>query len=282
MVTMRFTPSIVTALVFATGCVGGIDNTNPPPDGTDAGVTAGSMARTMYKTNVHPIMNRCTGAACHSVTGAAGGGQSRFADSSADTSYDAVVRAPLMVGSFNAQAGVVTKIAGGHNSITYTSAEQGSISAWLSQEAKEHMGGTQPPVVDPIEVLKKWSGCMTLANFTTAQMGAKWGALAASNGQKCQNCHQGGLDGFIATTIDQTMFDMMTKHKDYLLKFFTVDGTGKVIVNLSSFTNAGVTLASHPHFDPTNNAGMLALQSYYTSTMTLSTGGTCDPPRLVD
>lgn len=75
MVTMRFTPAIVTALILATGCVGGIENTNPT-DGPDAGVMGGSMARTMYKTNVHPIMNRCTGGACHSVTGAAGGGQS--------------------------------------------------------------------------------------------------------------------------------------------------------------------------------------------------------------
>ncbi len=278
---MRFTPAIVTALVFAAGCVGGIENTAPRPDGPDAGVVAGGMARTMYKANVHAITNRCTGGACHSVTGVAGGGQSRFADSNADTSYDAVIRAPLIVGTFNAQAGIVTKIAGGHNGITYTPAEQSSISGWLAQETKEHMGTNQPPVVDPLEVLKKWSGCMTLANFQTAQMAPKWGALSASNGQKCQNCHQAGLYVFIATTNETSFFSTISKQKDYLLKYFTVDGAGKVIINTSSFTNAGVTLATHPHFDPLINAGMTALKTFYDSTLLLSNAGTCAPPTLV-
>ncbi|CAN5892094.1 hypothetical protein BH11MYX3_BH11MYX3_12290 [soil metagenome] len=278
---MRFTPAIVTALVLATGCVGGIDNTDPKPDEPDAGVVAGPMARTLYKTNVHAITNRCTGGACHSVTGIAGGGQSRFSDSNGDTSYDAIIRAPLTVGSFNAQAGILTKIAGGHNGITYTPAEQSSINAWLAEETKEHMGGNQPPVIDPVEVLKKWSGCMTLANFQTAQMAPKWGALAAQNGQKCQNCHQAGLYVFIATTNQTTFFDTISKQKDYLLKYFTVDGAGKIIINTSSFTNAGVTLTTHPHFDPTTNAGMLALKTFYDSTKLLETAGTCGPPTLV-
>ena len=277
---MRFTPAIVTALLIATGCVGGIENTDP--QGTpDAGVVVtGSMARTMYKTNVHSITNRCTGAACHSVTGATGGGQSRFSDSSADTSYDAIVRAPLTVGSFNAQAGILTKIAGGHNSITYTPAEQSSITAWLTQEATERAGGVTP--IDPIEVLKKWSGCMSIANFQTAQMAAKWGSLGTQTNQTCQNCHQAGLYVFIATTNETTFFDMITKHKDYLLKYFTVDGTGKVIINESSMTNAGVTIPSHPRFNPTVNQGMTALKTFYDSTMARQTANTCDPVRLVD
>ncbi len=279
---MRFTPAIVTALVLATtGCVGGIENTEPKPDGPDAGVEPGVTARSLYKTNVHTVTNRCTGGACHSVTGAAGGGQSRFSDSNADTSYDAIIRAPLAVGSFNAQAGILTKIAGGHQSITYTPAETSSINAWLAQETKEHMNGTQPPPIDPVEVLKKWSGCMTVANFTTAQMAPKWGALAASNGQKCQNCHQAGLYVFIATTNTTTFFDTISKQKDYLLKYFTVDGTGKIIINTSSFTNAGVTLTTHPHFDPTINAGMTALKSFYDLTLAAQTAGTCGPSTLV-
>jgi hypothetical protein len=280
---MRFTPAIVTALLLATGCVGGIENTDPKPETPDAGMPTGggSMARTLYKQNVHPITMRCNGGACHSVTGATGGGQSRFSDSNADTSYDAIIRAPLTVGTFNAQAGILTKIAGGHNGIVYTAADTSAINAWFTQELKEKMGTNQPPAVDPIEVLKKWSGCMTQANFDAAQMAQKWGNMASANNQRCANCHGSGAEGFIATTASTTMFDMMTKHKDYLLKFFTVDGTGKVIVNVSSFTNAGVTLTSHPHFDPMNNVGMAALQLYYTSTMTASMG-TCDPPRLID
>lgn len=280
---MRFTHAIVTVLALAAGCVGGIENTDPKPTTPDAAPPVqGSMARTMYTTNVHPVMKRCDGGACHSVTNAAGGGASRFADANADTSYDAVVRAPLMVGSFNNMAGVLTKIAAGHNAITYSAGELSSIQAWLSEEAKERMGSNNPPPVDPIQVLKKWSGCMTLANFNTAQMAQKWGNLAA-DGQKCSNCHGQGAFAFITSTNAQTMFDLMTKHKDYLLKFFTVDGTGKVIVNLASLTNAGTTLEGHPRFDATNNAGTLALQQYYTATAALMEGTTpCDPPRLLD
>lgn len=280
---MRFTHAIVTVLALAAGCVGGIENTDPKPTTPDAGTppVSGSMARTMYTTNVHPIMMKCNGGACHSVTNAAGGGASRFADANADTSYDAITRAPLAVGSYNNQAGILTKIAGGHNAITYSAADISNIQAWLAQEAKERMNSNNPPPVDPIEVLKKWSGCMTLANFNTAQMAQKWGGLTA-NGQQCSNCHGSGAFAFIATTNAQTMFDMMTKHKDYLLKFFSVDATGKVVVNMASITNAATTLEGHPRFDPMNNAGVTALQTYYMSTSTLMTGGTCDPPRLID
>jgi hypothetical protein len=276
---MRFTFALVTALVVA-GCVGDI-----PPDtgGTtpDAGVTGGSMARTMYKANVHSITNRCTGGACHSVTGATGGGSSRFSDSSADTSYDAIVRAPLTVGSFTATtAGILTKVAAGHQGITYTTGEISSITNWLNQEKTERNNGTNPPPVDPIEVLKKWSGCMTIANFNTAQMAQKWGALAASNQQKCLNCHGGGLYGFLLSDNAQTFFGAISTQKDYLLKYFTVDGTGKVIINMSSMTNAGVTLTNHPHFDPLNNLAMPALQTFYDSTLAAQTAGTCGPSTL--
>ena len=280
---MRFTHAIVTVLALAAGCVGGIENTDPKPTTPDAAPpVSGSMARTMYTTNVHAITMRCNGGACHSVTNAAGGGASRFADANADTSYDAIIRAPLAVGSFNNMAGILTKIAGGHNAITYSAGDISNIQAWLAQESKERMNTNQPPPVDPIEVLKKWSGCMTIANFNTAQMAQKWGSLAA-NGQLCSNCHGSGAFAFIATTNATTMFDMMSKHKDYLLKFFSVDATGKVVVNLASITNAATTLEGHPRFDPMNNAGVTALQTFYMSTSTAMTGTTpCDPPRLID
>lgn len=277
---MRCTYALVTALVVA-GCVGDIP-TDTGGGGPDAGTTTGSMARTMYKANVHAITNRCTGGACHSVTGAAGGGSSRFSDSSADTSYDAIVRAPLTVGSFaSASAGILTKIAAGHNAITYTTGEITSITSWLDQEKTERNNGTNPPPVDPIEVLKKWSGCMTIANFNTAQMSQKWGSLAALNNQKCLNCHGGGLYGFVLSDVPTTFFGAISTQKDYLLKYFTVDGTGKVIINLASFTNAGVTLTDHPHFDPTNNLAMPALQTFYDSTLAAQTAGTCGPSTLL-
>lgn len=282
---MRFTPAIVTSLAvglavaLAAGCVGNIDNTEPQ-GGVDGGVTT-AQGRTLYKQNVHPVMNRCTGTACHSV-GGTGGGQSKFADASGDISYDAIVKAPLIVGTFTSTAGVLTKIAGGHNGITYSAPEISSITAWLAKESTERNGTNQPPPVDPVQALKTWSGCMSLTNFQTAKMAQQWGSLAASNNQRCMNCHQAGLYVFIATTVEQQFFDTITQHKDYLMKYFTVDATGKVIINTNSFTNAGVTLASHPHFNPTTNQGMTALQTFYDSTVARQTAGTCDPARLVD
>ena len=142
---MRFTPAIVTSLAvglavaLAAGCVGNIDNTEPQ-GGVDGGVTT-AQGRTLYKQNVHPVMNRCTGTACHSV-GGTGGGQSKFADASGDISYDAIVKAPLIVGTFTSTAGVLTKIAGGHNGITYSAPEISSITAWLAKESTERNGTT--------------------------------------------------------------------------------------------------------------------------------------------
>ena len=274
---MRFTPAVVTALLLATGCMGGIDNTDPTPD---AGmVTPTTTARTLYKTNVHPVMNRCTGAACHSVAGATGT-QPKFADPNADTSYTAIVAAPTIVGGFNSQAGLFTKITAGHNGMVYSTAEISSINAWLAKETEER--SSMAPIIDPVEVMKKWSGCMTLANFQAAQMATKFGNLGSSDGRKCSNCHNDGGFVFIATTAEQIYFATISKHKDYLGKYFTVDATGKVIINMTAFTNAGVSIQTHPRFDPMVNAGMPALQTFYTSTMAASTAGTCAAPTLID
>lgn len=55
-----------------------------------------------------------------------------------------------------------------------------------------------------------------------------------------------------------------------------------MIINTASFKNAGVILAGHPRFDPTNNQGMTALKTFYDATVARKAANACDPPRLID
>jgi len=138
-----------------------------------------------------------------------------------------------------------------------------------------------PPAVTPRQVLEQWSGCLSIGNFQTANMAQAWGNLTASNGQLCRNCHGDGGYSFI-TTLDETVFfSTMSGYSTYLVKFFSVQGSD-IIVNTGSFKNAGVTLPSHPRFDPANNAGMTALKKLYDDTKARKAANTCDPSRLKD
>ena len=187
---------------------------------------------------------------------------------------------PTLVGTYTtASAGILTKVkqASGHNAAVYTADDESKIGAWLSAEATER-AGTMPPV-DPIAKLRDWSGCMSLENFTAANMPIAWGALAASNQQRCANCHQAGLDTFLTGNGNngEAFFNGLASTKDFLTKYFTVDGTGQVIINTASMTNAATTLPNHPRFNALDNAGMTALNAFYTATKARVT---CDPPRM--
>ncbi len=290
---MRITSSVITALLVLSGCVGGvedIDNTGPKPD---APTVTAKQGKTNYIANVHPIMMRCSGAGCHSqptVTGMYG-----FAIGDASASYEQVIQLPTLIGTYTeASAPIFTKIAGSHQAITYTADDKTKINAWFAQElADRETGGgggpPPPPLIDATAKLREWSGCMKLADFNTAQMAQKWGALASSTAQRCANCHGSGLDSFItgqgAGADPAIFFNAITTQKDFLIKYFTVDAMGNIIINQAAFNNAGVALPSqgtsnHPPFNPTTNAGMDALMLFYTAAKAHQTAVTCDPPRL--
>jgi hypothetical protein len=130
-----------------------------------------------------------------------------------------------------------------------------------------------------LEILRTWSGCMTLANFQAAGMTNAWGTLAATNKQVCANCHQYGAFGFIATKDETAFFDAITQHSSMMAMYFTADVPNRnVIVNLNSFKAANVS-AGHPAFDPVSNPGMTALDKFHAATAAIAT---CDPPKLVD
>lgn len=283
---MRLSALFAMALL-ATGCVaGGFDPAGPGGDDGEDPIQNGAAAQN-YKTNVHPIMTaKCTNGSCHAQTGVMG--LYGFAVANADASYTQMVALPTLVGTYTAaSSGLITKIkqAGGHNAVVYTPAEETKIGAWLSAEADERDGGATP-IIDPVEQLRKWTGCMSLANFeaATPPMAIAWGQLSSNDtNQRCANCHQAGLDTFLTGNGNnaEQFFNGLATQKDFLLKYFTVDAAGAVIINTSSMQNAGVNLVGHPRFNPTVNTGMTSLKSFYDLTVARQTAGTCDPPRLL-
>ena len=280
------------------GCVGGINDMGPGPDPTPTARTA----REMFDQDVYSIVHgKCGGCHVASTT------QTNFVGASAAVGYDTATKYTAAVGDFSpSDAPILTKIAAGHQGLTYTTAELGKITNWLNQEVSERTQGavpapdpTNPPpptqesaAAATTRVLTQWSGCMTLANFNTANMANAWGTMQAQNNETCEQCHTNGGQGFVASELVSTMYDLITKHRQYMTQYFAVDLTGgtagaKVIINTVSFQQVGTGLAphtEHPRFNPTNNQGMTALQKFYTSTDAARTAvpTLCGTPTLTD
>ena len=82
-----------------------------------------------YTANIYPILEgKCAG--CHTSAGNA-----NFCAATAAGSYSAIVALPAVVGTFvAASAPVLTKIAGGHQGVTYATVESDNITTWLNLE----------------------------------------------------------------------------------------------------------------------------------------------------
>lgn len=292
----------VAAAAGLVGCVGGIDTpagpSTPPPDGVGGGTTNGTAAadaRKAFDDNVYPIIaGKCT--ACHSSSGPVGNITGFVAPTPADgyvtaAGYQAVVGDRTPTG-----APILTKIALGHNAQTYTDTEKSKITDWLNKELAARTSapptGTPPPAESPadatVRLTKEWSGCMTLTNFTTANMVA-WGNMRANN-SACKTCHVDGEYGQIASDVPGPFFNLISTNKYYMAQYFSVDlsqgvAAAKVIVNTRSFVAVGTGLAphlEHPRFQLTNSTGMTALQKFYDLTMAAKTAGTCGTPTLMN
>jgi hypothetical protein len=283
---MRHLLAVVSGFLLATGCVGEIGESDPGNPNPDAGDTdPNKMGPVIYSRDVHPAVAKCSGGACHSLD-AVSGALGKFYAPEADAGYAAITRAPTIVGQFSTIAPLLTHIAAGHKSITYTPDEISKITNWLTVEATERQDDPNvPPPVDPKLVLKTFSGCMTIEDFNAANMAPAWSALAANNNQKCLNCHQGGGDGFIVNADPVLFFKVVSEQSAYMLKYFTVDtqaSPAKVIINTGAFTNAGLTIVTHPRFNPTTNLGMTALQKFYDAAVLKLANGACGTPTLLD
>lgn len=272
------------SILLAAGCIGSVGDENPGGDGDgdgDGGGGGNKMGKAVYKRDVHPIMNRCSGGACHETT-AASAALSKFYSADADVSYDAASKSATLVGTFSSIAPIITKIEAGHQNQTYSADDKTKILNWLSVETADRMDGNTPPPVDPKVLLREWSGCMSLENFNAANMTQAWATLGADDLRKCLNCHNGGVDGFLISANAQQFFDGMSQQAEFLLKYFSVNtNENKVVVNTGSFTTANL-IQNHPSFPAATNAGMTALQAFYTSTAARKAAGGCDPARLKD
>jgi hypothetical protein len=143
-------------------------------------------------------------------------------------------------------------------------------------------GGTKQPDAQTIDykaVFKTWSGCMTLANFTAANMTSAWSNLTTADNKQCVNCHDQGQYNFIASNDEAAYFAGLSQHSYFMAMYFTVDpATMKVIVSTSSFKSAN-TKVGHPKFNADMNAGITALQAFHAST---AANTACGAPTMID
>jgi hypothetical protein len=140
----------------------------------------------------------------------------------------------------------------------------------------------------PVDLLAQWSGCMTLADFQSANMAQAWGSLQTDAGPRCASCHTTGGDGFLATELEEFFFDELKTNRRYLSLYFRVDSMHvppEVVVNTLTFQAVAMGQpphVAHPKFDASNNSGMTALVSFYDLTKLHLALNDCGPPSLVN
>ncbi len=266
--------------VLLSACLGDI-----PPDHTTAGtITTDDTARQEFDGNVYGIIDTlCAG--CHQTRTDI----TQFVDPDPATAYDKIVGIPAVVGDFTpADAPILTKIAGGHNGISYSADQIGMITTWLEKEVSERAIPTSPTTPDPLLAVERtWSGCLALADFRSSNMAQVWGTMQTDDDSTCTSCHTSGGFGMVASDDESIFFDLITKHSGFMLQYFAPDTTDPqhpvMTVNMFSFTQVSQALAphlEHPLFDP--SPGMAALQVFFTDASERLAHNECEAPTLQD
>jgi hypothetical protein len=312
---MRNLLTVVASLGLA-ACVGGIDQpagptdpgdvNDPDPNGTGGGSTnpqAAAQAKVLFVDTVFPIVSGttpanggCGGTACHT----SGGIDPQWIATDSAQAYATAVGFDSVVGSYTAtSAPILTRsTVEHHKSVVYSQAQIDTITAWLAKEIEARTttgGGTTPPPGPQEEspgaatdrLVKEWSGCMTQANFETADMRA-WGNVTAG-GSACKTCHGPGY-GQVATDTTEPFFPLISTNRYYMSIYFRVElatpiTDSKVVINDRALKGVGLRLPphqAHPGFNPTNNNGYAALLKFYTATAAAKTAGTCGPSKLLN
>ncbi len=274
---MRAIPVVL--FVVLTACTGAV---GPNVQGDDDDDPPAESAKELYVNNVHPTMARCNGPGCHAVDATASAAIGKFYIADANTGYTNIKGAGSIVGDFSSIAPILTKIDAGHQNIVYSGTERGDILDWLAAElTAQQMDPTQPPPVDPAELLRNFSACMTQANFDTAQMAQLMGNASASNGQACKNCHPDGAFGFVTNPDSLQYFNTLSTSLSQLVKYFGVTA-GAVTVSPGAMNNAGTAIVGHPPFVTENLSGYTAITQFYDLTKAAVTAGNCGPPKAVN
>jgi hypothetical protein len=293
---------ILLALIASAGLVGCVGSVDPPNMGDDenprgdnpsgADLTA---AKQLFDSTVYGTLNaKCTGGGCHSED-ATGATLTRFVAKDPANGWQTATGYTGLVGSFTNAAPIISKIENGHQGKSYTADEKDKIVKWLAKEVELRNGqsNTTQPQGETLSqaadrVMSAFAGCMTLADFTAANMGPAWANINTNEGQ-CKRCHVNGESMFIANQDNPTAFGVISTKKMYWLQYFTVDLTGgsaaaKVIPNDVSFNGVHARLAphqAHPTFNyPDNNAGYTARKTFYDKTIANIATGTCQPKPL--
>lgn len=288
------------------GCVGDVSDTptpdNPNTQQDDKNPAGGDLtaARMAFDTTVFSVLSmKCSGGACHSQ-GTTGGSITKFVATNAADGWKLATETGALVGNFTASAApVLTMIKGGsHKGATYATTEEANIVKWLELEVSARNGqtgagtGTGGETLSQAteRVLSQFAGCMQLTDFQAANMAQAWGGMEAQNNTECDNCHNSGGEGFIASRQPQFFYDVVSTKKYFFLQYLTVDLTqgaaaAKVVMNRASFlgvANGQDPHREHPRFDgSTNSPGWAALTKFYNATMArVNTPNLCAPKPL--
>ena len=139
------------------------------------------------------------------------------------------------------------------------------------------------PAVEPAELLRAFSGCVTTPDLASADFARKWSGLSSSTGT-CQVCHTtadaGGYEPIAPD--DAAATDQMTSSLIRIEVFFAADGTD-VIVHEDHFIATSTNVApheEHPGYDLDSQGTLEALQQVYAEAHARFTAGACDEPRF--
>jgi len=247
------------------GCIDGFDNeiSNNNPDAGSSipapdAAPATQTDRAGFEANVAPIlMARCSDAECHTGPGTS---PLKFlgVTNTMATYYDSVEIYSSVHGEWNKNvATMLTKIAGGHQDITYLADEMLKIQTWLDTEKDLRSAGPAPEpggVITSAQAKITWAGCMTLADWNQTDMGG-WSNRATSEGA-CSNCHNDGAYRMNTNDDDADMFSF-NRQEVFIQGFFSISidvasGNAFMIADhakLTRMSNGGGAGGLHPTFN---------------------------------
>jgi hypothetical protein len=293
----------LTAFLGLVGCVGGIDeppNDDPPPTQDPTQPPPPSVeGKKLFDQGVYPaIMSKCAG--CHSNPTTANGAppNTAFVGTSSN-GYDIMLAHNNVHGNFLQNARLLVKVAEGHYG-PWSTEQQTAIESWFTKELAERSGGGANPLpVQPAEkLLGNFASCMTIENFSAANMAQACGNQKCGNNEECVNCHVAASltnRNFLASTINEDFFVRLQTNRVLLQKYFLPtpadSPTPTMASNLPLFEMVLGSQGSyfqHPRVQngngtPTNNGCTQAMAAFLDATvqkMTAAGPNGCGPSPL--
>lgn len=247
-----------------------------------------SSAQPLFDQNVAPILSpTCAGSGCHSAPGSS---PIRFLPAAAQDLYASVLQYSdkLVAGNFDkADAQMLTRVAGGHYTASYTPAEVALIQEWLDAEVLARVDMPGVPSVTR-RMMSEMSGCMSRDDWNTEGVALAW-ALKETGEGRCQQCHVNG-QGWLASQDSDRMFNILSgpsmnpatgglMMEMYIAADLSDPAAPKLLVNRGLLERAGSGNAQHPTFEVDGDA-MTRLQRFYFKTVLRRSTFQCDPPRF--